>query len=341
MLLSCIFLSTQIEEAKMYQANLKTKNTNLLAECDDNSKQIVFLQREIINWKNQVDEMKGSKVGGETKLKEIKKQKYELEQQLEEAKTIAASLQESEESWLEKCKQLEYDKAKIMESESSLHKTEQQQLQAINDYKRQVAELEKELLNLKQSKDQLQDNLVSCKDDSGELRKTIAEYKSTVGELQVKIDALKEDNTTLIQKHKLEQDDVKKQRDEYKRKVRELEKQIEPAPSAPKAERVLSLLSQDSTDSIAVQSTESSLAKELESIKEQHSKELADVTASYEAIVDGLKQECHEVKQELEKLALELSATPSRVEPKQFPLLTDEVCIYTITNRKYLRSLKI
>lgn len=63
------------------------------------------------------------------------------------------------------------------------------------------------------------------------------------------------------------------------------------------------------------------------SIKEQHSKELANLTANYETEVDGLKQEIHEMKQQLEKLALELSATPSRVEPKQFPLLTDEAMV--------------
>ena len=280
-----------------------------------------------------MDEVKRSSVDAETRLKEMKKQKGKLEQQSEETKILVASLQEAEKSWQEKYEQLEYDKAKIMESESSLHKTEQQQVQVISDYKRQVTELEKELLNLKQSKDQLQDNLVSCEGDSGELRKTIAEYKSRIAELQVKVDSLQEDNTTLIQKHKLEQDDVKKQRDEYKRKIRELEKQLEPESSKPKVERVLSLLSQDSTDSLAVQDTRSS--QELESIKERHSKELADLTTSYEAVVDGLKQECHEMKQQLEKLALELSATPNRVEPKQFPLLTDEVCTYV---RTYLIS---
>ena len=286
----------------------------------------MFLQHEVINWKKRVDEVKGSSVDGETKLKEMKKQKDKLEQQLEETKILVVSLQDTEKNWQERYKQLECDKAKIMESESSLHKTEQQQVQVIDDYKRQVTVLEEELFNLKQRKDRLQDNLVSCEDDSGELRKTIAEYNSTIAELQVKVDSLQEDNATLIQKHKLEQDDIKKQRDEYKRKVRELEKQLEPETSKPKVERVLSLLSQDSTDSLAVQDTKSS--QELVSIKEQHSKELADLTINYEAVVDGLKQECHEMKQQLEKLALELSATPSRVEPKQFPLLTDEVCTY-------------
>lgn len=310
----------------MYQVDLQTKNTNLLAECDENSKQIVYLQNEIINWKKRADEVKGSSVDAETKLNEMKKQKDKLEQQFEEAKILVASLQDAEKTWQEKYEQLECDKAKIMESENSLHKTEQQQVQVIDDYKRQVSELEKELLDLKQSKDQLKDNLVSCEDDSGELRKTVADYKSTIAELQVKVDSLQEDNTTLIQKHKLEQDDIKKQRDGYKRKVRELEKQLEPEASKPKVERVLSLLSQDSTDSLTVQDAGSS--QELVSIKEQHSKELADLTANYEAVVDGLKQECHEMKQQLEKLALELSATPSRAEPKQFPLLTDEVYVY-------------
>ena len=270
-----------------------------------------------------MDEVKGSGVDAETKLNEMKEQKDKLEQQFEEAKVLVASLEDAEKTWQEKYKQLECDKAKIMESENSLHKTEQQQMQVIDDYKRQVSELERELFNLKQSKDQLRDNLVTCEDDSGELRKTIAEHKSTIAELQVKVDSLQEDNTTLIQKHKLEQDDIKKHRDLYKRKVRELEKQLEPEASKPKVERVLSLLSQDSTDSLTAQDTGSS--QELVSIKEQHSKELANLTANYETEVDGLKQEIHEMKQQLEKLALELSTTPSRVEPKQFPLLTDEV----------------
>ena len=274
-----------------------------------------------------MDEVKGSSVDAETELNEMKKQKDKLEQQFEEAKILVASLQDAEKTWQEKYKQLECDKAKIMESESSLHKTEQQQVQVIDDYKRQVSELEKELLNLKQSKDQLKDNLVSCEDDSGELRKTIAEYKSTIAELEVKVDSLQEDNATLIQKHKLDRDDIKKQRDEYKRKVRELEKQLEPEASKPKVERVLSLLSQDSTDSLTVQDTGSS--QEVLLMKERHTKELADLTTNYEAVVDGLKQECHEMKQQLEKLALELSATPSRAEPKQFPLLTDEVYVCT------------
>lgn len=283
------------------------------------------MQHEIINWKKQVNEIKVSSVDTETKLQEIKMQKDELEQQLEEAKKLVASLQKTEKSWQEKYKQLECDKAKIMESESSLHKAEEQQVQVIEDYKKQITELEKELLNLKQSKDRLQDNLLSCEGDSGELKQTITEYKSTIAELQVKVESLQEDNTTMIQKHQLELDDVKKQRDEHKRRIRELEKQSEPEHSTAKVERVMSLLSQDSTDSISLQGTGSS---ELELVKEQHSKELTDLTASYEAVVDGLKQECHEMKQQLEKLALELSATPSRVEPKQFSLLTDEVYIY-------------
>ena len=32
-------------------------------------------------------------------------------------------------------------------------------------------------------------------------------------------------------------------------------------------------------------------------MKERHTKELANLTTNYEAVVDGLKQECHEMKQ--------------------------------------------
>lgn len=286
------------------------------------------LQHEIVNWKKQVNEVKAANVESETNLKEVKKQKDAVKHQLEEAQNLVASLQKAEKNWQERCRQLESDKAKVIEAESSLLKTEQQQIQVINNYKKQVTELEKELLNLKESENQLQDNLLSCKDDSGELRQTIAEYKSTIAELQVKVESLQDDNTTMVQKHQLELDNIKKQKDEYKRKIRELEKQSEPENNKRKVERVLSLLSQDSTDSLPIENKESPRDQELESIKEQHAKELADVTANYEAVVDGLKQECHEVKQELEKLALELSATPNRVEPKQFPLLTDEVYTY-------------
>ena len=294
---------------------------------------MVFLQQEIINWKKQVNEVKGSGMDTETKLQEIRLQKDELEQQLEEAKKLVATLQETEKSWQDKYKQLEYDKTEVMKSESSLRKVEEQQVQTIDDYKKQVTELERELLNLNQSKDQLQDNLLSCRDDSGELKQTLTEYKSTITELQMKVESLQEENTTMMQKHQLELDNIKKQRDEHKRKIRELEKQLEPEPSKPKVERVMSLLSQDSTDSLPLQGdTDSSHNLELESIKEQHSKDLTELTASYEAVVDGLKQECHEMKQQLEKLALELSATPSRVEPRQFPLLTDEVSYVCTVN---------
>ena len=280
------------------------------------------MQDEIVNWKKQVNQVKGASVDTEAKLQELEKQKDVCERQLEETKMLITRLQESEKNWQEKCEQLEYDKAQVIESESSLHRAEEQQAQVINNYKKQVMELQEELLKLKQSKDQLQDTLLTCKDDSGELQQTIKEYKTTIAELQVKIESLQEDNTTVIQKHQLELDNVKKQGDEYKRKIRELEKQLESEPSKPKIERVVSLLSQESTDS---PDADLSLNQELASVKEQHSKELADMATNYEAVVDGLKQECHEMKQQLEKLALELSATPSRVEPKQFPVLTDEV----------------
>lgn len=304
---------------------MQTKNAKLHAECEENAKLVVFLQDEIVNWKKHVKEMKGSSVDTEAKFQELKKQRDVFEQELEETKKLITSLQESEKSWQEKCEQLECDKAKVVESESSLHRAEEQQAQVINGYKKQVTELQEELLNLKQSKDQLQDSLLTCKDDSGELQQTITEYKTTIAELRAKIESLQEDNTTMVQKHQLEIDNVKKQGDEHKRKIKELEKLVESKPSKPKVDRVLSLLSQDSTDS---QDTGSSHNQELESVKEQHTKELADLAANYESVVDGLKQECHEMKQQLEKLALELSATPSRVEPKQFAVLTDEVRSY-------------
>ena len=96
-------------------------------------------------------------------------------------------------------------------------------------------------------------------------------------------------------------------------------------PDGDKTQR-MSLLSQDSTDSLSLVQGKN-VSQELEMAKEQHAKELAELTANNEAIVDGLKQECHEMKQQLEKLALELSATPSRVESKQFPAFTDEVYV--------------
>ena len=326
----------QIQEAKEHQADLRTRNNKLITECEDNNKQTMSLQHEIVNWKKQVNAVKATNAETEANLKEIERQKDSFKQQLEETEKSVASLQEAEKNWQERYRQLECDKAKIMESESSLYKTEQQQVQVINDYKKRVTELEKESLNLKESKDQIQDSLVTCEDDTGELRHTITECTSTIAELQAKVESLQDDNTTMAQKHQLELDHIRKQKDDYKRKIKELEKQLDPEPSKRKVERVLSLLSQDSTDSLSVPNTDSPHSQELESLKEQHSKQLADVTANYEAVVDGLKQECHEMKQQLEKLALELSATPSRVEPKQFPLLTDEVRSHACFTYLYL-----
>lgn len=307
------------------QADLDAENSRLLSECEQHSEQTASLQHEIVNWKKVVDKVKASNMEKELKVDETRKQKDELEQKLEVTKKQITRLQETEKNWQERYQQLECDKAKIMKSENSLHVMEQQQTQIINDYKKQVTKLEKELFNLKESQDQLQDNLTSCKDDSGELRQAVTEYKSTIAELQVKVESLQDDKTTTFQKHQLELDSIKKQGDEYKRKIKELEKQLQPEPSKPNVERVLSLLSQNSMESIPSQETKPSRDHELELIKEQHLKEMADLTTNYESVVDGLKQECHEMKQQLEKLALELSATPSRVEPKQFPLLTDEV----------------
>ena len=129
----------------------------------------------------------------------------------------------------------------------------------------------------------------------------------------------------MVSKYQLELDAIKKQSDEQRRKIRKLEKLVE-KPDGNKTER-MSLLSQDFTDSLSLVQEKFNVSQELEMVKEQHAKELAELTANNEAIVDGLKQECHEMKQQLEKLALELSATPSRVESKQFPAFTDEVYV--------------
>ena len=292
------------------------------SECEQRTEQVVLLQQEIYSYKTQLDEMKLSSVEREKELDSSKKSKDNIEQQLMKATSLVSSLQEEEQKLHKKCKELEQQLAK---SENSAQKTEQKQTEIAAQYQTQITDLQKEVQVLKESKEQLQDTLLSCKDDSGELKLTVKGNESTIAKLQSKIETLQAENSTLVSKYQLELDAVKKQSDEQRRKIRKLEKQLVEEPDGDKTER-MSLLSQDSTDSLSLVQGKN-VSQELEMVKEQHAKELAELTANNEAIVDGLKQECHEMKQQLEKLALELSATPSRVESKQFPAFTDEVYI--------------
>ena len=287
---------------------------------------MVLLQQEIFNYKTQLDEAKLSSVEREKELDNSKKNKDNIEQQLTKAAGLVSTLQEAEWKLHKKCKELEQQ---LTMSENSAQKTEQKQTEIVTQYETQITDLQKEIQALKESKEQLQSNFLTCKDDSGELKLTVKENESTIVELQSKVETLQAENLTMAQKHQLELDSVKKQSDEHRRKIRKLEKQLTEESNEVKTERTerMSLLSQDSTDSLPVLQGKNA-SQELETAKEQHAKEMAELTANYEAIVDGLKQECHEMKQQLEKLALELSATPSRVESKQFPAFTDEVFIH-------------
>jgi len=295
----------------------------LTAECEQRTEQVVLLQQEIFNYKTQLDEVKLSSVEREKELDNSKKRKDDIEKQLTETTGLVSTLQETEQNLHKKCKDLEQQLAK---SENLAQRTEQKQTETIAQYGTQIVDLQKEIQALKESKEQLQGNLLSCKDDSGELKRTMKENESTITELQSKVEILQAENLTMVQKHQLELDAVKKQSDEHRRKIRKLEKQLTEESNEVKTESMerMSLLSQDSTDSLPVLLGKN-VSQEIEMAKEQHAKEMTELTANYEAIVDGLKQECHEMKQQLEKLALELSATPSRVESKQFPAFTDEV----------------
>jgi len=284
---------------------------------------VVLLQQEIFNYKTQLDEVKLSSVEREKQLDHSKRRKDDIEQQLTKTTCLVSTLQETEQKLHKKCKELEQQ---LVKSANSAQKTEQKQTETIVQHEAQITDLQKEIQALKESKEELQGNLLSCKDGSGELKRTVKENESTIAELENKVEVLQAENLTIVQKHQLELDAVKKQSDEHRRKIRKLEKQLTEESNEIKTESMerMSLLSQDSTDSLPVLPGKN-VSQELEMAREQHAKEMSELTANYEAIVDGLKLECHEMKQQLEKLALELSATPSRVESKQFPAFTDEV----------------